>query len=123
MNAEKIQQSLEKLKNLSTMIEGVALVSMEGFIMASVLPDAVGEERIAGLSASFMALAGRCTSELGKGEPLQLFIQAQSGIVAMLGIGDGTCLCAVASKEGKPGMVLFDMKRAAEEIRPLLENF
>ncbi len=120
MNAEKIQQSLEALKHRSSTIEGVALVSSEGFIMASVLPDAVGEERVAGLSASFLGLAERCTAELGKGKSVQLFIQADNGFIVMLNMGNGTNLCALASKEGKPGMILFDMKKTAEEIRPLL---
>lgn len=120
MHAEQIQQSLEKLKNASHMIEATALVSSEGFIMASVLPDSLGEERVAGLSASFMGLAERCTAEMGKGRPLQLFIQAENGYIVMLELGNGTCLSVVASQEGKPGMILFDMKKTAEEIRPLL---
>jgi predicted regulator of Ras-like GTPase activity (Roadblock/LC7/MglB family) len=120
MHAEEIQQSLEKLKNSSQVIEATALVSNEGFIMASVLPEALGEERIAGLSAAFMGLAERCAAEMGKGGPKQLFIQAELGYIVMMGVGNGTYLSVLATSQGKPGMLLFDMKKAAEEIKRLL---
>jgi hypothetical protein len=120
MHAEEIQQSLEKLKKSSQVIEAAALVSSEGFIMASVLPESLGEERIAGLSAAFMGLAERCTGEMGKGNPRQLFIQAEKGYIVMMGAGNGTYLSVLASSYGKPGMLLFDMKKTAEEIERLL---
>ena len=120
MHAEKIQRSLENLKNASHVIEATALVSSEGFILASVMPDPLGEERIAWLSAAFMGLAERCSGEMGKGRPEQLFIQAEHGYIVMMGIGNGTCLSVMASHDAKPGMILFDMKKTAEEIKLLL---
>ncbi len=120
MHAEEIQGTLEKLKNSSQVIEATALVSSEGFIMASILPDSLGEERLAGLSAAFMGLAERCTDEMGKGSPQQLFILTDNGYIAMMGVGNGTYLSVLASRQGKPGMILFDMKKTSEEIRKLL---
>ena len=47
MRSQEIQQALEKLKASSADIEATALVSQEGFIIASVLSENLHEERVA----------------------------------------------------------------------------
>ena len=123
MKSQEIQNSLERLKKASPEIEGIALVSQDGFIVASVLPEIQeeeGEERIAALSAAFLGLAERCAEELGKGHPRQMFLQTEAGYIILKTVGQDTCLSVMSSRFGKPGMLLLDVKRAAEEILPLL---
>ena len=57
MRSQEIQQALEKLKASSADIEAAALVSQEGFIIASVLSENLDEERVAALTAAFQGLA------------------------------------------------------------------
>ena len=45
MRSQELQQALEKLKATSADIEAAALVSQEGFIIASVLSENLDEER------------------------------------------------------------------------------
>ncbi len=120
MRSQEIQQALEKLKSTSPDIEAAALVSQEGFIIASVLPENLEEERIAALTAAFQGLAERSAEELGKGKPSQFFIQAELGYLVMMGVGPDACLSVLSSRFGKPGMRLLDMRRGAEGLRALL---
>ncbi len=120
MRSEEIQRSLEKLKASSLEIEAVALVSQEGFIIASLLPETIDEERISVLSINFQNLAERYSSELGKGQPRRFFIQTDYGYIVVMDIGLDTYLTVMSNRFGRPGLLLLDMKRTAEELQALL---
>ncbi len=120
MRSEEIQQSLDKLASLSAEIEGVALVDDNGFIIASHLPEALDEDRVAALTAAFQGIASRCSEELGKGKPAQFFLQTDSGYMVVMGVGENACLAVVSSRYAKPGMLLLDLKNTTEEIGKLL---
>jgi predicted regulator of Ras-like GTPase activity (Roadblock/LC7/MglB family) len=120
MRSQEIQQTLEKLKASSADIEAAALVSQEGFIIASVLSENLDEERVAALTAAFQGLAERCGEELGKGKPRQFFLQADLGYIVVMEVTQDACLTVLSSRFGKPGMLLLDMRRGAEQVRALL---
>lgn len=120
MRSQEIQESLEKLKTTSSDIEAAALVSQEGFIIASVLSENLDEERVAALSAAFQGLAERCAEELGKGKPRQFFLQADLGYIVVMEVTQDASLTVLSSRFGKPGMLLLDMKRGAQQLRSLL---
>ena len=120
MRSEEIQRSLEGLKASSQEIEAVALVSQEGFIIASLLPEAIDEERIAVLSLTFQSLADRYATELGKGQPRRFFVETDYGYIVVMDIGLDTFLTVTSNRFGRPGLLLLDMKRTAEELNSLL---
>ncbi len=120
MRSEEIQRSLERLKASSQEIEAVALVSQEGFIIASLLPETIDEERISVLSITFQSLAERYSTELGKGQPRRFFIQTDYGYIVVMDIGLDTYLTVMSNRFGRPGLLLLDMKRTAEELLALL---
>lgn len=120
MRSQEIQQALEKLKATSNDIEAAALVSQEGFIIASVLSENLGEESVAALTASFQGLAERSAEELGKGRPRQFFLQADLGYIVVMEVTKDAFLTVLSNRFGKPGMLLLDMRRGAEQVRSLL---
>lgn len=120
MRSQEIQQALEQLKSTSTDIEAAALVSQEGFIIASVLSENLDEERVAALTAAFHGLAERSAEELGKGKPRQFFMQADLGYIVVMEVTKEAYLTVLSSRFGKPGMLLLDMRKGAEQVRALL---
>lgn len=120
MRSQEIQKALEDLKATSGDIEAAALVSQEGFIIASVLSENLDEERVAALIAAFQGLAERSADELGKGKPRQFFLQADLGFIVVMELSQDAFLTVLSSRFGKPGMLLLDMRRGAEKIRALL---
>jgi hypothetical protein len=120
MRIEEVQRSLERLKASCTDIEGVVLVSQEGFIVASILPPNIEEDRVSALSAAFLGLAERCAEELGKVHPRQLYIQTDQGYIVTMGVGPDANVTVLTNRFAKPGLVLLDMRKTSEEIRALL---
>ena len=62
----RLHAVLERLMRESMDIEASALVSLDGFIMASALPDGMQEDRVGAMSAAILALGERAAAELGR---------------------------------------------------------
>ncbi len=117
--ASKIERMIGVLKDLEAAtpdIEASAVVSDDGFIIASVLPQDIDEDRVGAMSATMLALGERAASELERGELEQTFVKGKNGYVIMSFVGESAVLTAIASKDAKLGLVFLEMKRAAEEL-------
>jgi predicted regulator of Ras-like GTPase activity (Roadblock/LC7/MglB family) len=121
--ASKIQKIIEVLKDLEAGtpdIEASAVVSDDGFIIASVLPQDIDEDRVGAMSATMLALGERAASELERGELEQTFVKGKDGYVIMSFVGESAVLTTIASKDAKLGLVFLEMKRTTTELLKLL---
>jgi predicted regulator of Ras-like GTPase activity (Roadblock/LC7/MglB family) len=101
-------------------IQAAALVSLDGFTMASALPDGMQEDRVGAMSAAILGLGERAAAELGRGHLSQVFIEGADGYVLLMASGDRAVLTVLADAASKLGLVLYDMRQAAEEIGDIL---
>lgn len=101
-------------------IEGVALVSTEGFIIASSLPVELEEEHVAAISAVVLSLGERITNELKRGKLEQVYVRGTMGYVFLTQAGPDALLAVITSSEAKLGMVFLDTKRAINELSELI---
>ena len=113
---EKLTEMLKDLSGASPDIEASAIVSTDGLVIASALPQDVEEDRVAAMSAAMLSLGERTSKELMKGSLEEVFVKGQNGYILLMGAGDEAVLTALARKDAKLGLVFLDMKRAAEEI-------
>ena len=121
--ASKIQRITEVLKDLESAapdIEASAVVSDDGFIIASVLPQDVDEDRVGGMSATMLALGERASSELERGELDQVFVKGKDGYVIMSSVGEAAVLTTLASKDAKLGLIFLEMKKTTLQLLELL---
>ena len=101
-------------------IEAAALVSLDGFTMASALPEGMQEDRVGAMSAAILGLGERAATELGRGQLSQVFIEGESGYVMLIAAGDRAVLTCLAGTQAKLGLVLYDMREAADSIAEIL---
>jgi len=120
MKMEEIQKRLEQLNASSPDLEGLALVNQEGFIIACVLPEDLDEERVASVTAALQGMADRCSCELKKGQAVQTLLKTERGCVVVTSVGPDACLAVIGGPQAKPGMLLIDSRKTAEEILYLL---
>ncbi len=66
---EKMQDILRGLRGASPDIIGAAVVSIDGFIVASVLPSEVDEELVSGMAAAMLGV-GQSLAVVGRGQLL-----------------------------------------------------
>jgi uncharacterized protein len=117
---ELLAAALDRLMDDNQEIQAAALVSLDGFTMASALPEGMHEDRVGAMSAAILGLGERAAAELGKGRLSQVFIEGADGYVVLIAAGSRAVLTCLAGMDAKLGLVLYDMRAAADAIGPIL---
>lgn len=117
---QRLADALNRLMSESPEIQAAALVSLDGFTMASALPEGMQEDRVGAMSAAILGLGDRAAAELGRGRLSQVFIQGEGGYVLLMAAGTRAALTCLANEDAKLGLVLYDMRAAAESIAQVL---
>lgn len=115
-----LTELLKELEATTPDVEASAVVSTDGLIIASALPQDVEEDRVAAMSAAMLSLGERTSQELKRGSLEQVFVKGINGYILMMGAGEESVLTALARKDAKLGLVFLDMKRAADEISKII---
>ena len=117
---EMLNRILRTLQAESPDIEAAALMSEDGLLIASALPQHIEEVRVGGMSATLLALGARAGNELGIGQPEQVLIRGENGYAVLQTASSGTVLLVLATRNAKLGLVFLDMSRAVKEINKLI---
>ncbi len=123
MPKSRTEQMVERLRDLQASsgdIQGSAVVSVDGLIMASSLPAGVEEDRVSAMSAAMLSLGERIAGELGRGVLDQVFIHGKTGYVVLMSVGEDAVLTVLAREQAKLGLIMLDMRRAAEDLSKLV---
>jgi predicted regulator of Ras-like GTPase activity (Roadblock/LC7/MglB family) len=123
MPKSRAEQMVDRLRGLQAStpdIEASAVVSVDGLIMASSLPAGVEEDRVSAMSAAMLSLGERIASELGRGVLDQVFIHGKGGYVVLSSVGQDAVLTVLARERAKLGLIMLDMRRAAEDLSKLV---
>lgn len=118
----ELQGALKQLLEKTPDIDAAAVVSMDGFVMASALPEDYEEDRLGAMSAALLSLGERTALELGRGELAQVFVEGTQGYVFLLAAGEDAVLNAIVKRGSKLGLVLYDIRNAAREIAAIIES-
>ena len=125
MNGTLENKLLEALRGLlakSQDIDSAAVVSLDGFVMAAVLPQGYEEDRLGAMSAALLSLGERTAQELGRGDLAQVFVEGTQGYVFLLAAGHEAVLNAVVKRGSKLGLVLYDIRDTARRIAAIIES-
>ena len=117
---EDLNKTLSSLQASSSDIEASAIVSEDGLIIASSLPQNVEEGRVAAMSAAMLSMGDRVAAELKRGQLEQLYVKGDNGYILSMHAGAHAVLVAMARKEAKLGLMFFDLTKAAEETKKIL---
>jgi len=121
--ASRTEQMVARLRDLQAGtpdIEGSAVVSVDGLIMASSLPADIEEDRVSAMSAAMLSLGERIAQELSRGILDEIYIKGSQGYVLLMAVGEEAVLTAMARSGAKLGLIFLDMRRAAEDLLRLV---
>lgn len=117
---EELNRILRQLQSGTPEIEASALISEDGLMIASALPQHVDELRVAGMSATLLSLGSRAGQELARGKLEQILIRGPQGYAVMVDAGNGTMLLVLTTREAKLGLIFLDLHQAAKAIAKVL---
>jgi len=123
MAKSRTEQMVERLREMqaaSPEIVASAVVSVDGLIMASALPNNVEEDRVSAMSAAMLSLGERIAGELGRGVLDQVYIRGNQGYVILMSVGEEAVLTALAGEDSKLGLIFLEMRRAAEALEQVV---
>ena len=120
MRDDLLTSILSELNGSSADIEASAVISIDGLMIAAMLPQDMDEDRVGAMSAAMLSLGDRTAQELGRGELEQVLIKGDSGFVVMTHAGDDAVVTVLAKPKAKLGLIFLDVKRAAESISDIL---
>lgn len=117
--AQVIQTTLKELVTNTPDVEGAAMVSADGLVIASVLPAGTDEDRVSAMAAALLSLGDRTVDELQRGALEQVYIKGADGYIILMQAGNECVLEVITGGAAKLGLVLLDSKRAAQELTRL----
>ncbi len=117
---DELNNTLSDLQSSSADIEACAVVSEDGLIIASSLPQGFEESRIAAMSAVMLSMGTRTAMELQRGALQQIFVKGDNGYIIIMNADPHSVLLAMTRKEAKLGLIFLDLSRAAEKVKDIL---
>ena len=111
---------LRSLQSSSPDVEASALISDDGLMIASALPQHIDEGRVAGMSSTILSLGTRAARELERGNLREVLVRGEDGYAMLMASGGGTLLLVLATSAAKLGLLFLDARRAADELRQIL---
>lgn len=119
VSADLLQSILSDLNATSAAIQASAIVSIDGILLASVLPENIDADRAGAMSAAILALGSRTAKELERGKLEQVMIKTAKGYTLMVGAGTDAMLTVMTGTDAKLGLIFLAVRKTAE----MLEGF
>ena len=117
---DNLNKILKNLQNVSPGVEASALISEDGLMIASALPQDLDETRVAGMTATLLNLGTRAAVELRRGDVREVIVRGEHGYSVMISAGRGALLLVLTNENSKLGLIFFDMREAIKAIRTIL---
>lgn len=104
------------LRTSTPEILGAVVVNMEGFVIASLLPQEVDEELIGGMAASLLGVGERISADLMGSTMEQVYVRSPKGYIVLNAISPEAALVLLVTREAKLGLIFLEIKRVAAEL-------
>ncbi len=118
--SDQLDQVLINFERNVPHVEAIAIVSTDGLVIASRLPDKVEEDRVGAMGAAILSISKRSGEELSRGEMCRVLIEGENGYLLIRSIGEFAILVALVDKNVRLGMLFFECKRCIAQLNEIL---
>lgn len=120
--SEQLDAILNEFERNVPHVEATAVVSTDGLVIASRLPDQVEEDRIGAMGAAILSISSRSGDELDRGEMERVLIEGESGYILIRSIGEDAILVALVDKDVRLGMLFYECKKCVGRLTEILRS-
>ncbi len=117
--AESYLLALSELENATGDIISSAVITLDGLIMASTKSDTTNNEVLAAYGAAAFKRAGETMEEFCSEDIDILYYESRNHRVITMRAGEHSLLIALTGKNVRTGMLIMNLKKAAQIIRDL----
>lgn len=116
----QLEEALRGLRQVSPYVVGSAVVTADGFVVASELPDENYEKKVTVMAMAMLTMGQEATGELGSSDVERVLVEGKDRYMAMVNAGPSAVLAAVAEKDIVLGLLFVAMKETAAKVSTLL---
>lgn len=117
---EKIRDVLRTIRQASADVIGSAILTSDGFVIASLLPSEIDEELVSGMAATLLGVGERISKEMMNSELEQAYIRSKDGYVIANSLTDQEVLIILTTRQVKLGLIFMEARQRAAELASLL---
>ncbi len=121
VSESELREILEEFVKSAGVI-GAAIVSNEGLMMCSLLPEDSDPNLVAAMSASLFGTSRKVVEELNLGPLQQAIVEAREGKLVACSAGKYGILVSLVPHTTNIGLVILELGKTSERIRRLLEE-
>lgn len=115
---KKLEECLQKIEADSE-VDGCALVSDRGQLMAAALHKGVDDKAVSAMAAALVSIGTRVGSSLNSGNPKNIVIEGVDKTIIVRKLKDAA-LIATAPADAKIGLIDFEIDKAVGDIQSIL---
>ncbi|MCD6553325.1 MAG: roadblock/LC7 domain-containing protein [Anaerolineae bacterium] len=117
---ESLEEALHGLQEISPYVMGSAVVTSDGFVVASDLPSEMDEKKITVMAMAMLTLAQETMSELSASDLERVLVESKDSYIVLLNAGPDAVVAAVAEKEAVLGLLLVAMRQTVQRVEGIL---
>lgn len=106
----------DMIQSSENTIVAAAAMTMDGYVVSSMLSPGTDEDRFSAMCASLLALANTTTDEIKIGDMRQIMIMGSQGVLLLHQAGDSTVLAISALSKANLGKILMVSRNTASSI-------
>lgn len=118
--SEKIKEVLNRFRSISSDIFGASVITMEGFMVASVTLSEIDEGLVGGLTAAMLGVGERIANEMMNSRMSQIYIKSDKGYIICNSINEETVLVSLVNSEAKLGLIFLEIRRILPDLADLI---
>jgi uncharacterized protein len=118
--SDKINDLLRSMRATIPEVIGAAVVSSEGFIVASVVPNEIDEDLIGGMAAALLGVGERISADLMRSQMEQTYVRSPKGYIIVNAASADASLVLLVTREAKLGLIFLELKRSVAELAKFL---
>ncbi len=111
---------LRNIRSASADIIGSAILTSDGFVVASMLPAEVDEEMITAMAATLLGASEQISSEVINSELEQTYVRAKDGYVIVNSITEEEVLIILTNRNVKLGLVFMEARKRSADLQKLM---
>lgn len=118
--SEKIKDVLNRFRSISADIFGASVITMEGFMVASVTLSEIDEGLVGGLTAAMLGVGERIASEMMNSRMSQIYVKSDNGYIICNSINEETVLVSLVNSDAKLGLIFLEIRRILPDLASLI---
>ena len=118
--SEKIKDVLNRFRSISPDIFGASVITMEGFMVASVTLSEIDEGLVGGLTAAMLGVGERIASEMMNRRMSQIYLKSDNFYIICNSINEETVLVSLVNSDAKLGLIFLEIRRILPDLASLI---